>query len=309
MRTQTRLEHEQRIEDAIYYIASNLDTEIDLGELADRVCLSRFHFHRVFQALTGETVGGMVRRLRLERAAVRLRTGQTPITTLAFEAGYATHEAFIRAFRSAFGFTPSGLRRRFRGDDPGCMPYDGKLPTPNGVHYACPAAHCQIRFIEPKGETAMQVEIREMEPRKAACISHKGPYFMIGSAFGQLGAWMKEAGVPEGPTVGIYYDDPEVTPAEELRADAGVFVTNDFTTNDPRVHIVDIPGGTYAVGTHRGPYDGLPNAWAEMSGKWLPASGYSLGDSPGIEVYVDDCSKVPVEEVRTEICIPVEASK
>jgi AraC family transcriptional regulator len=100
------LDHEQRIEEAIGYIVANLDEPIDLRDLADHVCLSRFHFHRVFQALMGETVGDIVRRLRLERAAIRLRTSDTPITELAFEAGYATHEAFIRAFRAAFGCTP-----------------------------------------------------------------------------------------------------------------------------------------------------------------------------------------------------------
>jgi AraC family transcriptional regulator len=307
MKPRTRLEHEQRIEEAVRYIVANLDADRDLGELADRVCLSRFHFHRVFQTLTGETVGGMARRLRLERAAWHLRTTRTPITTLAFEAGYATHEAFIRAFRAAFGHTPSALRQRFRSDDPACTPYDGRLPTPNGVHYSCPPVGCSIRFIRPEGETAMQVEIREMPPRKAVCVSHRGPYFMIGSAFGQLGAWMKENDIPPGPTVGIYYDDADATPAEELRSDAGAFVAEDFTTSDPRVHVVDIPGGTYAVATHRGPYDGLPNAWAELMGKWLPASGYSYGDAPGIEIYADDCTQIPPEQVRTEICIPVKA--
>jgi DNA gyrase inhibitor GyrI len=42
-----------------------------------------------------------------------------------------------------------------------------------------------------------------------------------------------------------------------------------------------------------------------MIGKWLPSSGYAFGDSPGFEVYVDTCSKVPAAEVRTEICVPV----
>lgn len=297
MRRQTRLDHEERIEDAIRYIVENLDETLDLRNLADHVCLSRFHFHRLFQALAGETVGEMVRRLRLERAAVRLGTSPTPITELAFEAGYATHEAFIRAFRAAFGCTPSTLRRR--------LSYDGRLPTPNGVHYGIPL---QIRFVASQGETTMQVELREMEPRKAVCMSHQGPYFMIGKTFGELGAWVQENGVNAGPGIGIYYDDPDATPVAELRSDAGVFVPNDFETTDPRVHVIEVAGGLYAVGTHVGPYDGLPNAWGEIVGKWLPSSGYAFGDAPGIEVYIDDCSQVPAEQVRTEICIPVKTS-
>ena len=153
----------------------------------------------------------------------------------------------------------------------------------------------------------MQVEIRELKPRKAVCISHHGPYFMIGETFGQLAAWLQETGIQACETLGIYYDDPDTTPVEELRSDAGAFVPDDFTTDDPGVHLVDIAGGPYAVGTHVGPYDGLQNAWGEMLGKWLPSSGYAFGDAPGFEVYLDDCSKVPAAELRTEICVPVKS--
>jgi AraC family transcriptional regulator len=294
MRRQTRLEHEERIEAAVRYIIEHLDEPMDLRDLADHVCLSRFHFHRVFQALLGETVGQLARRLRLERAAGKLRTSATPITDLAFDAGYATHEAFIRAFRAAFGCTPSTMRRR--------LSHDGQLPTPNGVHYG---TRLQVRFLAPEGEITMQVQIREFKPRKAICMTHVGPYFMIGQTFGQLGSWLAETGLTAGPGLAIYHDDPEATPAAELKSEAGMFVPDDFVTSDSRVHVVEIAGGTYAVGTHVGPYDGLPRAWGEMVGKWLPASGYAFGDSPGLEIYLDDCSKVPPAEVRTEICVPV----
>lgn len=297
MRRRTRLDHEERIENAMRYVVEHLDEPIDLRDLADHVCLSRFHFHRVFHALVGETVGEVVRRLRLECAATRLRMSDTPITELAFEAGYATHEAFIRAFRAAFGYTPSTMRRR--------LTHDGQLPTPNGVHYG---HRLQIRFVSSRGETAMQVEIRQFEPRSAVCMTHHGPYFMIGKTFGELGAWLQETGLTAGLQLAIYYDDPEGTPAAELKSDAGAFVPDDFVTDDPRVHIVDVAGGMYAVGTHVGPYDGLPNAWGEMIGKWLPSSGYAFGDSPGFEVYVDCCSTVPAAELRTEICVPVKTS-
>ena len=153
----------------------------------------------------------------------------------------------------------------------------------------------------------MRVEIRQLEPRKAVCMTHMGPYFMIGQTFGQLGAWLKETGLDAGPGLAIYFDDPEATPAAELKSYAGVFVPDDFVTDDPRVQLVDVAGGSYAVATHVGPYDGLGSAWGELVGKWLPASGYAFGDSPGFEVYVDDCSKVPPSEVRTEICVPVQA--
>lgn len=155
----------------------------------------------------------------------------------------------------------------------------------------------------------MQVEIREMQPRKAVCMSHRGPYFLIGSTFGQLGAWLKETGVESAEGMAVYYDDPESTPPDELRSEAGAFVAADFTTDDSRVHVIEVAGGTYAVAMHAGPYDGLPAVWMELAGKWLPSSGYAFGTAPGLEIYLNDCTQVAPEDLRTEICVPLSSAK
>ena len=154
----------------------------------------------------------------------------------------------------------------------------------------------------------MEVEIRESEPRKAVCMSHCGPYPTIGHTFGKLAAWIQESGIEAGPFVGLYYDDPRVTPAEELRSDAGAFVLDDFTIDDPGVHVVEVAGGVYAVGTHVGSYEGLANAWQFLIGTWLPSSGAAPREAPCFEVYLDDCSQVPQAQLRTEIYIPIKTT-
>ena len=297
MKRKTRLDHEERIAEALRFIVEHLDEDISLPELADRLCYSRFYFHRLFQGLLGETVGEVIRRLRLERAANCLRTSKTPITVIAFEAGYATHEAFIRAFRSVFACTPSYMRRK--------SSYNGLLPTPNGVHYGVMSP---IRFIETQGEIGMEVEIRTLESRKIVCMPHTGPYYMIGATFDALAGWLKENQVEVGLTAALYYDDPDVTPVEQLRSDAGAFVPDDFTTNDTRVQVKEITGGLYAVTTHIGHYDGLNSAWGRFVGEWLPSSGYTFPDTPCFEVYLDDCSVTPPAEVRTELCIALKVA-
>jgi AraC family transcriptional regulator len=75
-----------------------LDDELSLPELAGVANFSACHFHRVFRALTGEGVAEHVRRLRLERAAARLRNTSTSILEIALESGYQAHESFTRAF-------------------------------------------------------------------------------------------------------------------------------------------------------------------------------------------------------------------
>ncbi|MDX1933442.1 MAG: GyrI-like domain-containing protein [Capsulimonadales bacterium] len=293
MKQTTRLDHEERIAAAVGYILRHPEDHLDLRRIADEVGVSRFHFHRIFQTLLGETVAEMVRRLRLERAAHRLRTGDTPITVLAFEAGYATHEAFIRAFRSAYGCTPSSFRRQVR--------YEGRLPTPNRVHFDDPGGLC---FLQPKGEWTMKINIQEFPTRKAVCLAHHGAYFMIGQTFERLMSLIGTKGIPMNQTVALYYDDPENTPVEELRSDAGVFVADDFTSTDPDVRVVMIEGGSYAVATHMGPYDGLGHAWAEFT-RGVTGTGYSFRNAPSFEVYVNDCREVPPEQVRTDLYVPV----
>lgn len=292
----TRLDHEVRIEEAARLIVAELDAPLEPSALADRVCMSRFHFHRVFQGLLGETVGDLSRRLRLERAASRLRTTDQPITCIAFEAGYATHEAFIKAFRQVFGCTPSVFRN--------VLEYDGLLPTPNGIHYNDPDL-AALRFAPSTGGIQMNIELRELEPKRALCMSHRGPYYMIGQTFGKIAGWCGAHGVQPGMGIAVYYDDPQSVAPEQLRSDAGFLVDGDLRIEDPEVHFVDLPGGLYAVGTHVGPYEGLNSAWSELSGRWFPSSGCEFGSAPAFELYLNNCMEVKPEELVTEICMSV----
>src|SRR6476659_10265707 len=112
MKPDTRTFYEQAVQRAIEHIVRSLDEALDLETLAEQACLSPFHFHRVFRGMVGETPLELVRRLRLERAAWRLLHSDAPVTAIAFDAGYETHEAFTRAFRASYADSPSGFRRR-----------------------------------------------------------------------------------------------------------------------------------------------------------------------------------------------------
>jgi len=101
VKTETRSFYETAVETTIARIASTLDEAIDLHALAKAAALSPFHFHRIFRGMVGETPLEMHRRLRLERAAVQLAETEAPVTTIAFDAGWETHEAFTRAFKQA----------------------------------------------------------------------------------------------------------------------------------------------------------------------------------------------------------------
>lgn len=109
-------------------------------ELADEAGYSRFHFHRIFTRLMGETPGDMRRRLLLERAAWLIRQG-TSATEAAFEVGFGSLEGFSKAFRRSFGVLPSAY---------GAAGKPLWLPCPNGVHFS-PVASL------PQGGNAMDL--------------------------------------------------------------------------------------------------------------------------------------------------------
>jgi len=118
-----------RLRAFIDLLMETLDDPVDGAEIARRAYLSRFHFDRLVGAALGETPGAFRRRLLLERAAYELSNGTASVTDVAIGAGYASLEAFERAFRRSFDTTPSAFRAE---------PDAFRLPSPNGVHFHPP---------------------------------------------------------------------------------------------------------------------------------------------------------------------------
>ena len=109
--TQTLAGYSDCIEDVMRYIREHIGDPLDRETLAAVAGFSVPHFHRVFTAHVGESAIGYVRRLRLERAARKLRMGAVDITEVALAAGYDTHAAFSKAFKQQFGLSPSEFRQ------------------------------------------------------------------------------------------------------------------------------------------------------------------------------------------------------
>ena len=89
-----------------------LDTPLRMDDLARIAGLSVRQLERVFSRRFGESPRAYQRRLRLERAARRLRKTTRPILVIALEAGYESHESFTRGFLHQFGCGPDEYRRR-----------------------------------------------------------------------------------------------------------------------------------------------------------------------------------------------------
>lgn len=288
MKTTTRTHYARRIENVVQYIADHLDDQLDLHRLAEEAHLSPYHFHRVYVAMTGETVAETVRRHRLLRASLKLLVTATPVARLAREAGYSTVPAFNRAFRDAFGLPPAAYRRR------GEALARGKIKRPEHPH---------ILHLETLMYT---VNIEQRPAQRVVTLAHQGSYDSIGPTFERLSVWAAGRNLmgPESQSYGIYYDDPDSLPADKLRSDACLSVGADIA-GDAEHPIKTLAGGRCAVLLHTGPYSELHLAWRWLYAEWLPKSGEVPADAPPFEHYINDCRTLPPSEWLTAICVPL----
>jgi len=307
VKNETRTFYQAAVSATVERIFAGLDEALDLTALARAAALSPLHFHRIFRGMLGETPLELHRRLRLERAADELANGDAPVTRIAFRAGYDTHESFTRAFGEHYGMPPSTFRQSASAARPGCAgPPRLGLASPSGLHFRAGQRPDPIVFVT-KGDFLMNVDLKELPGLRVAALRHIGPYNRISEAFERLGDIAGRAGLigrPGTQMLGIYHDDPEATPAAELRSDAGLSIPEDAAL--PKgLEETRIPAGRYAVATHVGPYTGLPDAWSKLMGSWLPETGHRLGSGPSFEIYRNTPMDTAPADLRTELYIPV----
>lgn len=289
----TTADHRRRILAALVHIQQHLDEKPDLDRIAAVAHFSPFHFHRVFRGLVGEGVAEHVRRLRLERAAYRLKYGEQPIVELALEAGFEAHESFTRSFSAHFGVSPSAFRKEHR-----------QVPLPrvaSGVHYSPDG---ETGFSARKGDPSMDISIESFPARRVVFVRHTGPYDQVGAAWMKLFTWAGMRGLLNGPFehFGLCHDDPDVTPPDKIRYDACIAVSQPVEAAGD-VGVQEIPAGQFATAVHIGPYSGFGAVYAEICGPWAASAGRSLGPPPSMEFYLNDPRTTPPEQLRTKICI------
>ena len=274
---------ERRILRVLDHIHDHPAGDLSLDALADVAALSRFHWHRLFRALTGETAAQAVRRIRLHRASVALVQTATPVADVARQVGHDSTDSSACAFREAFGMTPPAFRK------PGELrPFNPARP--------------------PRSTLMHPVTLRHDPARRLAAMPHQGPYPEIGRAFEKLLATMGTRGLfaQAGAMVAVYCDDPSATAPAALPSHAGFEITGDAAIAPP-LEVLTLPATRAAVLTHTGPYVGMPAAYNQVYGVWLPASGETPADLAPYEVYLNTPMDTPPEALVTEIHMPLAA--
>ena len=314
-------EYRARINRVMDHVEVNIDRDLTLAELADVAGFSRFHFHRIFRGMVGETLNGFIQRVRLEKAATRLvMNPRKSITDIALECGFSNPSAFARAFREKYGTSAGGWRSGgYREFSKSGTP-ESKTGTPSGntgqdyavsLRYTPGNANQIWRVTMKKENLETEVEVREMPELHVAYLRHIGPYKgdaeMFSDLFNRLMIWAGPRGLlrfPETEVMTMYYDDPEITGDENLRVDACITVPPE-TQVDGEVGKTTIPAGKYAVAHFELSPDRYQDAWNAVFSGWLPESGYQPADGPSYERYTGDMNDMSKEKVTVDICVPV----
>lgn len=271
-------DYKERILRVLTHIQEHLDEALDLEELAQLACFSSFHFHRIFAAMTGETIADHVRRLRLERAAMELRLGAKQVIQVALDAGYEAHAAFTRAFKAAYGASPAEFRR---ATEPIAV-----RDAPSGVHFrpGVPLTTFNTNHITTK---VMKVITTKIKPMRVAYLRHVGPYEDTQQTWFDIMARLSADKQIRKRSVfiGIGHDNPSVTPASKLRYDACITVDENYKPKKP-VELQTIAGGDYAMAKNC-PVGKIKDAYQYLFGKWLAQSSRELRPEPSFFVLVD----------------------
>jgi len=260
----------------------------DLQELAAVAHLSPYHFHRVYRALTGETVGRTVARLRQLRALHLLGDGARPITDIALAVGYDTPQAFARAFRDAFDDAPSALR-----EHPDRLAAEiARLSRPRAASDAATPLRVDVLSVEPFEVVALRVS--------------PANYEHVDAGYGRLFGWAASAGLVDQASslYGIALTDFRDTPESDAVFECALGFSVAVDPPAP-MRMLRLGGGDYARFRHVGPFRGIEDTTDRVLAEWLPGSGYALRDAPIHRGFLDDPEHVPEALLRTDIYLPV----
>lgn len=97
--------------DGVIDLVRGADPARELSTIAEAVGRDPGHICRAFRAAFGCSVHEYARLIRIERAAVLLRTTEDPLVQIAMATGFSDQAHFTRTFKGMMGVTPLVYRR------------------------------------------------------------------------------------------------------------------------------------------------------------------------------------------------------
>jgi AraC family transcriptional regulator len=294
-KAQANTEYVRRINRVIDYLRRNLDRQVKLKELAKVACFSEFHFHRIFGAVSGETLNNFTNRLRLEKAARLLRYSDQSLTDIALDCGFSSSATFSRAFRSGYDTSPSRFRK------------SGEIKKSK----ICKELFSKEEYLLPmtaeEKRAAFPVRLIDLPERQVAYIRVTNAFKMdrVIAAFKTVIEWAKAQNIfKQGTLFGMSVDDPAVTPKHLYRYEVCLASSLPFECTDG-ISRLKMPAMRYAVTTVSGDIRRVATATDYLFRGWLINSAYQVEPAPGLEIFLDKEKATDWSHFDLDLCIPV----
>lgn len=304
-KTQTDSEYAQRIDRVIDHLRANLHRPVKLAELANVACFSEFHFHRIFTAVSGETLNNFTNRLRLEKAARLLRYSAQSLTEIALDCGFSSSATFSRAFRSGYDTSPSQFRR------------SGEIKKSKIRKELFPKDEYGLHVIgedmsAEEKRAAFPVRLIDLPERQIAYVRVTNAFEMqrVLDALTTLIEWAKSQNIfSSGILFGMTVDDPHVTPKHLYRYEVCFASSSPFERMDGMSKLgiskLQLPAMCYAAIKVSGDIHKVATAWDYLYRDWLIHSAYEPEHAPALEIFLDKESATDWSHFELDLCLPV----
>jgi len=161
-------------------------------------------------------------------------------------------------------------------------------------------------------EIVNEPEIKEIEEKNVACVSFVGNYLenakVFEDLFDKLCSWAgpKQLLGPDTIFMSAYYDDPGVTPPEELKLDVCMTIKNDIEV-EGEIKKKKLPGGKYVLmRTELTGAEEYGPAWGKVV-DWMIQNKFKIDMSrASYEIYLNSPEEHPKKHHILDICMPVE---
>lgn len=252
------------IDKALWYIESHYRDEITLDVLATVAGVSRHHLSRAFGYAVGIPITRYLRRRRLTLAAAALACGTTDILELALSLGYASHEAFTRAFKDCFGRTPAEVRTQGHTDGLDLM--EARMMDESRVR----------ELGEPQiadGAALLLAGLCETYTYAASA--------EIPGQWQSFGAWLgRVPGQVGNVAYGVIHNGDD----DSYAYLTGVEVAN-FSSLPDELTRLRIPARTYTVFNSDAHVSEIRSTCTTIWSEWLPGTRFEAADAPWFERY------------------------
>jgi AraC family transcriptional regulator len=294
-KTHADSEYAPRIDRVIDYLRGNLDRQVKLKELARVACLSEFHFHRIFGAVSGETLNNFTNRLRLEKAARLLRYSGQSVTDIALDCGFSSSATFSRAFRSGYDTSPSQFRK------------SGKIKKSKICKELAREDEYGVLMSAEEKRAAFSVRLIDIPERQVAYIRVTNAFDLdrVLAAVKTMIEWAKSQDIfSQGILFGMTVDDPHVTPKHLYRYEVCLASCFPFKCREGMSKL-KIPAMRYAAIKVCGDIHKVATAWDYLYRDWLINSAYEPEHAPALEVFLNKESATDWSHFELELCLPV----